>query len=454
MVCSIGATRLFAFEEHFEEVSMSSRYLLLIVLSLFLMPVAALADASAPGVVNSGDTAWMLTSTALVLIMTPGLAFFYAGMVRTKNVVSTLYQNFIALGVIGVLWAIIGYSLAFSTGIPLIGDLSFAMLNGVGQTPVDGNATIPHLVFMVFQMMFAIITPALMTGAFAERVRFKAWLMILILWSLIVYSPVAHWLWVPTGWLAAMGALDFAGGFVVHMTAGCSALVAAIMFGKRRDFGQPAKPYDVGMIVLGTALLWFGWFGFNAGSALTSGGLASQAFVNTFLAAAVAMLAWTAVDSVKDGKPTTMGGCIGVVAGLVAVTPAAGFVTTSTAMIIGLLAGVVCNLVARLVKTKFKLDDTLDVFACHGVGGAIGVTMTGLMATTSVNSAGADGLFNGGSKLFMANLTGVVAVAAYSMICTFVIIKVVKLITSLRVTDSEENAGLDSSQHGELISSH
>ena len=434
---------------------MSSRNLLLAVFSLLLMPFPALADASAAGVINSGDTAWMLTSTALVLIMTPGLAFFYAGMVRTKNVVSTLYQNFIALGVIGVLWAIIGYSLAFSSGIPLIGDLSFSMLNGVGQAPVDGNATIPHLLFMIFQMMFAIITPALMTGAFAERVRFKAWLMILILWSLIVYSPVAHWLWVPTGWLAAMGALDFAGGFVVHMTAGCSALVAAILFGKRRDFGQPAKPHDVGMIVLGTALLWFGWFGFNAGSALTSGGLATQAFVNTFLAAAVAMLAWTAIDTLKDGKPTTMGGCIGVVAGLVAITPAAGFVTTSTALVIGLLAGVVCNLVARLVKTKFKLDDTLDVFACHGVGGAIGVTMTGLLATTTVNSAGADGLLLG--------IEQTVHCQPHRCCCGGC------LQHDLHFRDhqggehghrlcasrtAKRTTGLDSTQHGELISSH
>lgn len=423
-------------------------------LSFLLMPLPAFADASAAGIVNSGDTAWMLTSTAFVLIMTPGLAFFYGGMVGRKNVVSTLYQNFIALGVVGVLWAVIGYSLAFSVGNPLIGDASYQMLQGVGQAPVDGNATIPHMLFMVFQMMFAIITPALMTGAFAERIRFKAWLLILVSWSLIVYSPVAHWLWVPTGWLAANGALDFAGGFVVHMTAGCSALVAAILFGKRRGFGQMAKPYDVGMVVLGTTLLWFGWFGFNAGSALTAGGLASQAFVNTFLAAAVAMLAWTSVDTLKDGKPTTVGGCIGVVAGLVAITPAAGFVTTSSALVIGLAAGIVCNIVARFVKGKFKLDDTLDVFACHGVGGAIGVTMTGLLATTAVNPAGANGLVFGESKLFIANLTGVVAVAAYSMICTFVIIKLVSKITPLRVTDSEENAGLDSSQHGEIISNY
>ena len=418
------------------------------MLSLLLMPFAAFAEG---GAVNSGDTAWMLTSTAFVLIMTPGLAFFYAGMVGAKNVVSTLYQNVIALGVIGVLWALIGYSLAFSPGTAFIGDTAYMMLNGVGQAPVDGNATIPHLLFMIFQMMFAIITPALITGAFAERIRFKAWLLILVLWSLVVYSPVAHWLWVPTGWLAAQGALDFAGGFVVHMTAGCSALIAAILFGRRRDFGQAAKPYDVGMVVLGTALLWFGWFGFNAGSALTSGGLASQAFVNTFLSAAVAMLAWTSVDALKDGKPTTMGGCIGVVAGLVAVTPAAGYVTTSTAMLIGLLAGIACNVVARLVKVKFKLDDTLDVFACHGIGGAIGVTMTGLFATTAVNPAGANGLLFGETKLFVGNLIGLVAVAAYSMICTFIIIKLVSVVTPLRVTDSEESAGLDNSQHGETI---
>ena len=415
------------------------------ILPLLLLPAQAMAS------VNSGDTAWMLTATAFVLIMTPGLAFFYAGMVRRKNAVSTLYQSMIAIGVIGVLWAVVGYSFAFSTGSPFFGNTEYFLLQHVGQDPVDANATIPHLLFMAFQMMFAIITPALITGAFAERISFKAWLIILPLWSLIVYSTVAHWLWVPTGWLAAKGALDFAGGFVVHMTAGYSALVAAILFGKRRDFGQPAKPYNVGMIVLGTSLLWFGWFGFNAGSALSSGGLATQAFVNTFLAAALAMLAWTLVDTLKDGKPTTMGGCIGVVAGLVAITPAAGYVTASSALLIGLTAGVVCNLAARIVKGTFKLDDTLDVFACHGVGGTIGVIMTGLLATTSVNAAGANGLLNGDSKLFTATLFGVAAVAIYSMVCTFVIIKFVGLFTQLRVTDRNEELGLDISEHGEVI---
>jgi Amt family ammonium transporter len=290
-----------------------------------------------------------------------------------------------------------------------------------------------------------------MTGAFAERVNFKSWLAILILWSLAVYAPVAHWVWTPSGWLASKGALDFAGGFVVHMTAGYSALVAAIVFGKRKDFGDTMKPYDAGYVVLGTALLWFGWFGFNAGSALTAGGLAASAFVTTFISAAVALLAWTLVDTLKDGKPTVVGGCIGVVAGLVAITPAAGFVTVSSAIIIGLMAGVLCNLVARMVKGRFGIDDSLDVFACHGIGGTIGVVMTGLLASVAVNPAGADGLLNNGSKLFNANMIGVAAVAVYSMVVTFIILKLVNLISPIRVTDKEENQGLDSSQHGEKI---
>jgi Amt family ammonium transporter len=405
----------------------------------------------AASTINSGDTAWMLVATALVLLMTPGLAFFYAGMVRGKNAVSTLAQNMIALGVVGVLWIVVGFSLAFSGDVSgFIGTTAAVMLNGVGQAP-DGTATIPHLLFMAFQMMFAIITPALMTGAFAERIRFKAWLMILVLWSLAVYSPVAHWLWGTSGWLVAAGAQDFAGGFVVHMTAGYSALVAALMFGKRRDFGQTVKPQDTGMIVLGTALLWFGWFGFNAGSALAANGVAVQAFVTTFTAAAVAFLAWTLVDTIKDGKPTIVGGCIGIVAGLVAITPAAGYVTVSSALLIGVAAGVVCNLAARFVKGRLKIDDTLDVFACHGIGGTIGVLMTALLATAAVNSGGTDGLLNGGEKLFMANLKGMVAVPLYSMAVTFIIIKLVGAITPLRVSDSEEAQGLDDSQHGEKI---
>ncbi len=411
--------------------------LLPFVLAFLLLPFPAYAD------INSGDTAWVMTATALVLLMTPGLAFFYAGMVRRKNVVSTLYQNIISLGVIGLLWVVIGFSLAFSAGSSFIGDASNVLLSGVGQEP-DGTATIPHILFMLFQMMFAIITPVLMTGAFAERVNFKSWIFVLVLWSLFVYSPVAHWVWASTGWLFSAGALDFAGGFVVHMTAGFSALVMAILVGNRKDFGHAHKPYDTGMILLGTSLLWFGWFGFNGGSALAANGIAAQALVTTFIASAVAMLAWTLVDTFKDGKPTLMGGSIGVVAGLVAITPACGYVTPASAIIIGLTAGIVCNLVARIVKGTFKIDDALDVFACHGVGGLIGSIMTGILADASINPVVTDGALS-------ANLTGAVAVAVYAMGVTFVIVKIVNAISPLRVSDAQEQDGLDNTQHGEVI---
>lgn len=419
------------------------------LIGMLLLPAAAWAeDASA---VQHGDTAMMLFSTALVLIMTPGLAFFYAGMVRAKNAVSTAFQNFVALGVVGVLWIVIGYSLAFSGGNGFIGDTAFMMFEGVGLQPSEGS-TIPHVVFAMFQMMFAIITPALITGAFAERINFKAWLIFMPLWSILVYSPVAHWVWAGSGWLFERGAQDFAGGLVVHMTAGFSALVAAIVLGKRKDFGQAIKPYNVGMVLLGTSLLWFGWFGFNAGSALSSGEAASQAFTTTFLSSAAAMLTWILVDTMKDGKPTLMGACIAVVAGLIAVTPAAGYVSVGSSLIIGLCAGVLCNFAARIVKGVFKIDDSLDVFACHGVGGTFGVLMTGLLASSAIYPAGKDGLLMGnGSELFMTNLTGIVAVAVYSMVVTFIILKVVGAVTPLRVSSADENAGLDSSQHDEKI---
>ena len=417
------------------------------IAALFVTTVPSLAMAQ--DATNTGDTAWMLVSAALVLLMTPGLAFFYAGMVRSKNAVSTLLQNMVALAVIGILWIIVGYSLAFSGAGDYVGDTAAMMLAGA-SAPNALAPTIPGLVFVAFQMMFAIITPALMTGAFAERISFKGWLAVLVLWSLVVYSPVAHWVW-GGGWLADRGAFDFAGGFVVHMTAGYSALVAAILLGKRRDSGAA---YDTGMIVLGTALLWFGWFGFNAGSAAAANGIAAQAFMTTFATAAVAMLAWMLVDHCKDGKPTCVGGCIGIVAGLVAITPCAGFVTVQSAMIIGLLAGVICNLVARIVKKGFGVDDTLDVFACHGIGGTIGVISLGLFADASVNSVIPNGLFNGGADLLKAQLTGVAAVAVYSMVATFIIIKVVRFVVSVRVSDGDEAAGLDASQHGEKIHNH
>lgn len=405
-----------------------------------LLPLPALA---APAI-SAADTAWVLVATAMVLVMTPGLAFFYGGMVRGKNAVSTIYQSFIALGVVGLLWVIIGYSIAFGEGDQYLGSTANYMLHGVGLE--GGTLTISPMLFMAFQMMFAIITPALITGAFAERVRFQAWLLILVIWSLAVYAPVAHWVWGPKGFLAAKGAQDFAGGLVVHMTAGFSALVAAIMFGKRRDSG---KAMDAGMVALGTGLLWFGWFGFNAGSALAANGQAVQAFVNTFIASAAAMVMWTLVDHVKDGKPTLIGACIGVVAGLVVVTPAAGFVTVQSAIILGLVAGFACNQVARLVKGHFNIDDTLDVFACHGIGGLLGVIGVGLFGSKIIG--GADGYFNGGHALLNAQLMAAAIVGIYSMVATAIIIKVVGAVTPLRVTDSEEKAGLDDSQHGESI---
>ncbi len=423
-----------------------------VIVALLLSVVPGLAQAQdGAAAINTGDTAWMLISAALVLLMTPGLAFFYAGMVSGKNVVSTLAQNMIAIAVIGILWIVIGYSLVFSGDLGgFIGDTSALMLAGVGIDPSPLAPTIPHNLFMAYQMMFAIITPALITGAFAERVNFKAWILIAILWSLAVYAPVAHWIW-GGGWLYNIGARDFAGGFAVHMTAGFSALVAAIMFGKRREFGLPSKPYNTGWVVLGTALLWFGWFGFNAGSALGANGIAAQAFLTTFTASAVAMLAWMIVDTYKDGKPTIMGGSIGVVAGLVAITPAAGFVEVGSAIYIGLLAGVLCNLVARFIKTKAKIDDTLDVFACHGIGGTIGAISLGLFGSASLNSAGADGLFNGSAEFLKAQMYGVWSVAIYSMVVTFVIIKLVGLLVPVRVSVAEEAEGLDISQHGEVI---
>jgi ammonium transporter, Amt family len=422
--------------------------------ALPLAAMAALLPFPAFAAADSGDTSWMLASAALVLLMTPGLAFFYAGMVRTKNVVSTLYQNMIAVAVIGLVWVIAGFSIAFSGDGAFFGDGKFFMLNGVGQE-ADGTlgTTIPFMLFMAYQMMFAIITPALMTGAFAERVRFRAWIMILVLWSLAVYSPIAHWVWSPSGYLFKAGALDFAGGFVVHMSAGFSALVAAIMFGRRRDFGAAQRPHDIGMVVLGTGLLWFGWFGFNAGSALAANGLAAQAFVNTFIASAAAMLCWTLFDRMKDGKATCIGGCIGVVAGLVAITPAAGFVTVQSAILIGVAAGFICNIVARFFKNNLKIDDTLDVFACHGIGGTIGVLSVGLLATTAVNPAGAEGLLNGGDKLFGAQIMAAVMVAVYSMVATFLIIKVTGIIVPVRVPDQDEVTGLDVTQHNEKVNS-
>ncbi len=342
-------------------------------LALVLMGASSAfaADAVVPAAVDSGNTTWVLMSAALVMLMTPGLAFFYAGMVNRKNVVSTLLQNYVALAVVGLLWITVGYSLAFGEGNAFIGGLQFAMLEGLsGKT--YGDTGVPLYAFMAFQLMFAAITPALITGAVAERVNFSAWMLMLALWSLCVYVPVAHWVWGPGGWIAADGGLDFAGGLVVHITAGVAGLIAARMFGRRINADELNRPNDVSMIMLGGALLWFGWFGFNAGSAISSGHLAAHAFVTTFAGAAAAFISWMTVDWIKHKRPSAVGATIGLVVGLVTVTPAAGFVSVQSAIIMCAVAGVVCNLFTQFIKTRTKLDDALDVFACHGVGGDTG----------------------------------------------------------------------------------
>lgn len=428
------------------------------LLGLGLAVLAGPAGAASPGEIDSGNTSWLLISSALVMLMTPGLAFFYAGMVNHKNVVSTLLQNFIALPLIGLLWIIAGYSLVFTAGSAetgsLIGGLDTLFLAGLsGQT--YGDTGVPMMAFVAFQMMFAIITPALMTGSIAERVNFKAWLVILVLWSICVYLPVAHWVWGPGGWIAADGGLDFAGGLVVHITAGFSGLVAALLFGRRVNKEQ-AQPNDIPMIMLGTALLWFGWFGFNAGSAISSGFLASHAFLTTFIGGAIGGFSWMLVDWMRSGKPSAVGASCGIIAGLVAITPAAGYVTIQAAFIIAVVAGVACNILAHVVKKISNLDDALDVFACHGIGGLIGSVMTGMFASKAVNPGIAvEGiLVSGEMALFEANLIAAVAVAGFSMVATFVIIKLVRLFTPIRVSDEHESRGLDTSLHGEIAKIH
>jgi ammonium transporter, Amt family len=411
-------------------------------------------DAPAAPKVDSGDSAWILVSTALVFFMTPGLGLFYGGMVRTKNVLSTIFQSYAAIAFMGVLWAVCGYSLAFSGDIGgVIGNMNFAFLNGVGQEPnADYAATIPHILFALFQCMFAVITPALITGAIAERINFKGWIAFMIAWSLIVYSPVAHWVWGVGGWIRGLGALDFAGGMVVHMTAGYSAIVATILMGKRKDpsLSSTNKAYDPGMVLVGAGILVFGWFGFNGGSALASGALASHAFGTTFFAAAASMAAWMIYDVLFKGKFSAIGAACGVVSGLVVITPAAGFVTIQSSLLIGVLAGIICNFAITKVKSMASLDDSLDVFGCHGVGGTLGTILTGVLASKSVNGAGADG----GAALLKANLMGAGAVIVWSVIGTVICFGLVKIVGGLRASTKDENQGLDLSQHGEAINSN
>jgi Amt family ammonium transporter len=401
--------------------------------------------------VNSGDTAWMIMSTALVMLMTPGLAFFYGGLVRRKNVLSVMMQCFMLMGVISIQWVLFGYSLAFGPDHGgLIGGLSWAGLHGVGLTPnPDYAATIPHQLFMVYQMMFAVITPALIVGAFAERMKFSAFLLFSLLWTTIVYDPMAHWVWGVGGILRELGALDFAGGTVVHINAGMAALAAALVIGRRKGYPDISPPHNLPFAILGAALLWFGWFGFNAGSALSSGGLAVSAFLATHMAAAAAAVAWALLDWISSKRPTALGLISGAVAGLVAITPASGYVTPLGAMGIGALAGLVCYVAVVVVKNKFGYDDSLDAFGVHGVGGMLGALLTGFWATKVVNPAGANGLLHGDAKQVLIQFIALVACAAYSFILSWGLLKLVDKLVGLRVNEHNENIGLDLTQHSE-----
>jgi len=401
--------------------------------------------------IDTGDTTWLLVSTALVMLMTPGLALFYGGMVRKKNVLGTIMQSFVALGVVTIQWVLIGYSLAFGPDIGhVIGGLQWAGLNGVGLEPnPDYAATVPHQAFMIFQMMFAVITPALITGAFAERFKFSTYIVFVLAWSTLVYAPIAHWVWGMGGWIHNLGALDFAGGLVVHISSGVSALAAALIVGKRKGHGHDhMPPHNMTMTLLGASILWFGWFGFNGGSAVASGALATSAFVTTHIAAAAAALSWLFVEWSQRGKPTILGAASGCVAGLVAITPASGFVGPISSMIIGLSAGVLCYYGVNF-KHKFGFDDSLDAVGVHGVGGTFGALATGLFASKAVNAAGADGLFFGNASLLGIQAVSIVAAAAYAFVMTWIILKVLHRTMGLRVNVEEEVEGLDLSQHGE-----
>ena len=418
----------------------------LVTLGLALPAIAAAAD---PVKLDTGDTALVLVSAGLVLLMTPGLAFFYGGLVRAKNVVHTMNLSIVCMGLVGVIWALVGYSLAFSPGggvDRVLGGLSWAGLAGVGDAP-DASlaATIPHSTFMLFQAMFAVITPALISGAIVERVRMKAYILFIGLWSLVVYSPVAHWVWAPGGWLRNLGVLDFAGGTVVHINAASAALVAALVLGKRRGLRTPSVlPHNVPFAILGAGLLWFGWLGFNGGSALAANGLASSAFTNTFLAPAAAALAWGLVELFLHGRMSGVGLASGAVAGMVAITPAAGFVRPVPAIVLGALAALASFSAVR-IRPKLGLDDSLDVFAVHGVAATLGALLTGAFASTAVNAGGADGSI----ALVGKQAVGVVATLAYSGGLSFVLLKLVGLVTPLRADEQDEWGGMDSAEAGE-----
>lgn len=403
--------------------------------------------------IDSGDVAWVLAATGLVMLMTPALGFFYGGLVRRKNLVSTIVQCLIIFAVVSLVWAVVGYTLAFgpNAGGGLIGNFQYLGLNGVGAAPnAFYAATIPQLLFFAFQLKFAAITPALIIGAFAERIRFKALLVFIVAWTVLIYCPIAHWVWGDGGWLKDLGVLDFAGGLVVHISAGLSAVAAALVIGQRSDVteARQARPNNVPFIILGSALLWFGWFGFNGGSALAANELATSALVDTNLAASAAALSWMVLEWKVKGKPSAVGMAIGAVAGLVAITPASGFVTPGVSMLIGVGGGAVAFFASNL-RVRTRLDDALDVFACHGAGAIWGVLATGLFATLAINSAGANGLFYGNAHLLLVEAFAIVVVAGFAFVGSYVLLRIIGWLTPLRVTPGEEAQGLDLSQHGE-----
>ncbi len=429
----------------------------LLSLSVSLYMILSLSSAvyaadSSP--INTGDTSFMFVSTILVFIMTPGLALFYGGMVRKKNVLGTMLHSFTIMGLISIQWILIGYTIAFGPDAfgGLLGNFSFAGFTGVGSDPSSYAGTIPHELFAMYQMMFAIITPALITGAFAERIKFPVFLIFTLAWATLVYDPLAHWVWGSGGWLAKLGALDFAGGTVVHISSGISGLVACIMIGKRKGHGKaPMAPHNIPFVLIGAALLWFGWFGFNGGSALAVNGLAISAFVTTNTAAASALLSWVIMEWMQHGKPTLLGAATGAVVGLVAITPAAGFVGIVPAIIIGLAVSPICYFAISVMKAKLGYDDALDAFGCHGIGGIWGAIATGLFADQSINPyARYNGLFVGGGFTQLGiQIVAVAVTIVFAAGLSFLILKTISLFTSLRVTEKEEEDGLDISQHGE-----
>jgi len=422
---------------------------------LFLLLIVSLAAAFLPatpplkvgGAINAGDTAWMLGAAALVLFMTPGLSFFYGGMVRRRNVISTMLQSFISMGIVSLLWIVVAFSLAFGDSIGgIIGNpMTYFMFKGVtGATHPDLSPTIPFILFAFFQLKFAVITPALITGSFAERVRFTSYMLFITLFILFIYAPLAHWTWHPEGFLRQWGVLDFAGGTVVHMSAGFAALAGALMLGRRKDHKEDVHvPANIPFIILGTGMLWFGWFGFNAGSALAANETAAMAFATTNTASAAAALAWVFYDMVQGRKPSAVGACIGAVVGLVAVTPAAGFVSIGASIFIGAVSSIISNMVVSL-KSKTAIDDTLDVFPCHGIGGVMGMLLTGVFAKDV-------GLAYGETKTFLMHLLGLTVVASFTFFGSYLIYKITDMIIPMRVSEKEEAEGLDLSQHGESI---